>query len=218
MTESNIIEKTQQLIIENSVIKASVIVLAIIVFIVSLYIIQPTGATVDTDGISAENVHINSTNGEVQALYMKPNLTGKWKNIPKKVHTVEIGYIIDGPRKTGTVEYHSYAVDTPTRSGKTVIQEDRISLLQQGLEEKAFEPKKEGVLQEQEITVIVSIRLLDEDGDVIYEDTDVTASSFKVVVTDLKSAVTVKNQLNTGSNCIQSGDVIDMVVGRVECL
>lgn len=173
------------------------------------YTSQPAVAA---EGLTAEDVSVESANGELQSLTIAPTISVQWENY-SDVSEVDVKFRADGPQSNGTIIGWTDRDVSRGRgrgqggqsSGEIEFDLDTANMLSKNggpLDASSFRPE-EGEEEESEVTVSLDLRLLDDEGNTIESQTPILAVTYAVRVTNLTSEVTVTGELNTGAEWIR---------------
>lgn len=165
-------------------------------------------SAVAASGLTARDVSVESSEGELQELTTAPTVTVEWENYPR-VSRVGVKFRADGPQSNGTViEWTTQESSGRGREGSSngVVEFDletahMLSKNDGPLDSSSFSAE-EAEEATNDVTVAMDVRLIGEDGDTIEEQTPIIEVTYTVRVTNLESKVSVSGKLNTGAECV----------------
>ncbi|WP_415087789.1 hypothetical protein [Natronomonas sp.] len=162
------------------------------------------------EGLTAEDVTVDTVDGQLQRLTIAPTMTVAWSDYPA-ISEVELQFRAEGPQSNGTViEWSNQSPDNATSDGQVEFDFDPYPMLQKNggpLDASSFEPA-EGEERSAAVTVFVDLRLIDENGEVVEEGQPIKEVTYTVAVTYAEGQVTVSGKLNTAGECIKLDDSI----------
>jgi hypothetical protein len=168
-------------------------------------------------GLTAEDVSVESAEGELQQLTIAPTVTVQWENY-SGVQTVGVRFRADGPQSNGTViEWTQQDLDEAQTSGEIEFDIETTNMLSRNdgpLDGSSFSAE-EGEEATNDVTAMMDVRLVDGDGNTLEQQTSIMEVTYTVTVTNLESEISVSGKLNTGAECIT---VEDSVLDDLRCL
>jgi hypothetical protein len=168
-------------------------------------------------GLTAEDVSVESAEGELQELTIAPTVTVRWENY-SGVQTVGVRFRTDGPQSNGTVtEWTQRDLDEARTSGDFEFDMETANMLSRNdgpLDAGSFSAE-EGEEATNDVTVMMDVRLVDGDGNTIEQQTPIMEVTYAVRVTNLESEISVSGKLNTGAECVT---VEESVLDDLRCL
>lgn len=165
-------------------------------------------SAVAASGLTAQDVSVESSEGGLQELTTAPTVTVEWENYPP-VSGVGVKFRADGPQSNGTViewttRESSGSGREGSSNGEVEFDLETAHMLSKNdgpLGGSSFSAE-EGEEATNDVTVAMDVRLIDEDGDTIEEQTPIIEVTYTVRVTNLESEISVSGKLNTGAECV----------------
>ncbi|WP_148286777.1 hypothetical protein [Halarchaeum acidiphilum] len=175
-------------------------------------------------GLTAEDVSVESANGQLDELTIAPTITVQWENYPS-VSRVAVRFRADGPQNNGTViDWTDQSVSRRRGRGRGGQSSGDMDF---DLETAHMLSKHDGPLDassfnaeggqeaQNDVTVMLDVRLFDGEGNTIEQRTPILEVTYTVRVTNLESEIAVSGRLNTGAECISTDN---SVLSDFECL
>lgn len=176
-----------------------------------------TEPAIAASGLTAEDVSVESAEGELQALTIAPTVTVQWENY-SGVQSVGVRFRANSPQSNGTViEWTQQDLDESQTSGEIQFDIETANMLSKNdgpLDGSAFSAE-EGEEATNDVTVMMDVRLVDADGNTIVQQTPIIEVAYTIRVTNLESEISVSGELNTGAECIT---VEESVLDDLRCL
>ncbi len=154
-------------------------------------------ASAQVSGITADDVSVESGDGELETLTIAPTIDVQWNNFPDPVATIKVGagaaLAGNNPQPLGN---KVVSVADPAPSGSMTVDLNAMSLLDQ-IDPQEFEDTTvDGVPAETDVVVSVGVIFFDS-SEKRYDMVPQDQTTFTVSVNHLESTATVGGSMNT---------------------
>lgn len=175
---------------------------------VSTGIIVSSEPTVAASGLTADDVSVSDTDGDITSLTVTPDITISWSNQNSQIKTVKLTWYVKTSSNSGTVGStpYTFTVDTATTDGSISPDIPTIDLLSNNggaLSGSNFNAATEGDTTNTDVTISMDVQLLDSGDNVIVDRADLLGpKTFTVSVNHVApaSSVTASGTANTSGS------------------
>ena len=163
-----------------------------------------TQSALAVEGLTADDIHIEAVDREVEELTIAPTITLAWADYPA-IDDTEVRFRADGPGRADTViDWRNQSPDNTATDGTVEFDCEMCPLLEKNggpLKTKPFEPDP-GEKTETNVTILLDLQIYCEDGECVEEQIPAQTVTYTVVVNHVEGEVTVSGDLNTGTGWI----------------
>lgn len=158
-------------------------------------------------GLTASDVNVSTTDGELNTLTIAPDITVSWDGQEAKVSTVEVTWKVSTNSTSETTigqTPYSFDVSSPSKSGSIDRSISSISMLSNNggaLSGSNFDADTDGGSNTTDVTISMDTTIKDSNSNVLAQQTDILGpSTYSVTVTNESSSVSSSGTANTSGS------------------
>ncbi|MES3516261.1 MAG: hypothetical protein PPP58_01220 [Natronomonas sp.] len=159
-----------------------------------------TRPAVAVEGLTAEDVQVDTADGEIEEVTIAPTITVAWTT-DTRVNEIWGRFRADGPRASGTaIGWKTRRVAPPTTEGAVEFDLDPHPLLDKNggpLDASSFEPQDRREETSERVTAFFDVRLLAPGRNVVAERQPLDTVAFTLTVSRVDGATDVTGRLDT---------------------
>lgn len=166
-----------------------------------------TESALAASGLTANDVNVSTTDGELNQLTINPEVTVSWSGRESDVSTVEVTWFVKTASTSETTvgnTPYSFSVASPSQDGSITKTIDPINLLSNNggaLSGSNFDAASDGTSNTTDVMLSMDATIKDSGSNILESKTDILGpKTFSVTVTNETSSMSASGTANTGGS------------------